>query len=122
MPEPWNTGLSCLLPKTATEGGFLGLSFGKLLARLVQSSSSLSAASPSPLAASTDDAQAQGTWLSSLLGDVLLHLHCTMLIYFRKLNLGPEKRGHSLGQQYGLSWGQGLDGCQHPDKDYVHSP
>lgn len=42
--------------KDCCRGRFLGLSFGKILARLVQSSSSLSAASPSPLAASTDDA------------------------------------------------------------------
>lgn len=65
-------------------GGFLGLSCGKILARLVQSSSSLSAASPSSLAASTGDAQAWSTWLSSPLGEVLLHLCWMMVIYFQK--------------------------------------
>lgn len=32
-----------------------------------------------------------GSWLSSALGEVLLHLCCTTVIYFQKLNLKSDK-------------------------------
>lgn len=32
-----------------------------------------------------------GSWLSSALGEALLHLRCTTVIYFRKLNLRSDK-------------------------------